>query len=71
MSVKMFSFKLKESFISPDILAYPLDEGEYILDTDASDVAIGGVSSQIQNGSESHNIWEPISKQIREKLLHH
>lgn len=52
MSVKMFSFKLKESFISPDILAYPLDEGEYILDTDASDVAIGGVLSQIQNGSE-------------------
>lgn len=44
--------KLKESFKSPDILAYHLDEGEYILDTDASDVAIGGVLSQIQNGSK-------------------
>lgn len=44
--------KLKESFISPDILAYPLDDGEYVLDTDTSDEAIGGVLSQIQNGTE-------------------
>ena len=44
--------KLKECFSSPDILAYPLDEGDYILDTDASDMAIGGVLSQIQNGTE-------------------
>lgn len=48
---KVFT-KLKESFSSPDILAYPLDEGDYILDTDASDMAIGGVLSQIQNGTE-------------------
>lgn len=41
--------ELKESFISPDILAYPLDEGEYII---GSDVAIGGVLFQIQYGSE-------------------
>ena len=44
--------ELKVLFASPEILAYPLDEGEYILDTDASDLAIGGVLSQIQNGKE-------------------
>ena len=48
---KVFT-ELKGHFSSPDILAYPLDEGEYILDTDASDVAIGGVLSQVQNGTE-------------------
>jgi hypothetical protein len=44
--------ELKKLFTSPEILAYPLDEGEYILDTDASDSAIGGVLSQVQNGQE-------------------
>ncbi|CAC5357182.1 Retrovirus-related Pol polyprotein from transposon 17.6 [Mytilus coruscus] len=34
---------LKQQFVSPGILAYPRDEGEYILDTDASDDAIGAV----------------------------
>ena len=29
-----------------------MDEEKYILDTDANDVAIGGVLSQIQNGTE-------------------
>jgi hypothetical protein len=44
--------KLKELFISSAILAYPLNDGEYILDTDASDEAIGVVLSQIQNRTE-------------------
>jgi hypothetical protein len=33
-------------------MAYPEDEGEYILDTDACDVSIGCVLSQIQDGRE-------------------
>ena len=33
-------------------MAYPQDTGEYILDTDASDKAMGAVLSQIQNGEE-------------------
>ena len=31
-------------------MAYPLDSGQYLLDTDASDVAIGAVLNQTQNG---------------------
>ena len=38
---------LKEALVSPPIMAYPLDTGEYILDCDSSDYAIGGVLSQI------------------------
>ncbi|CAC5413534.1 unnamed protein product [Mytilus coruscus] len=41
---------LKQQFVSPGILAYPRDEGEYILDTDASDDAIGAVLQQVQYG---------------------
>ena len=41
---------LKEALVSPPIMAYPLDTGEYILDCDSSDYAIGGVLSQIQGG---------------------
>jgi DNA-binding IscR family transcriptional regulator len=33
-------------------MAYPRDEGGYILDTDACDVSIGTVLSQIQDGQE-------------------
>ena len=43
---------LKEKLASPPVLAYPKDEGEYILDTDASNHAIGAVLSQIQDGEE-------------------
>lgn len=44
--------KLKSILTGPEIMAYPQDEGEYILDTDASAIAIGGVLSQIQDGRE-------------------
>lgn len=44
--------KLKTVLLSPDIMAHPLDEGLYILDTDACDVSIGAVLSQIQDGRE-------------------
>jgi hypothetical protein len=42
--------KLKSALVSAPILAYPTAEGEFILDTDASDVAIGAVLSQVQEG---------------------
>ena len=44
--------KLRECLTSPPILAYPLQEETYILDTDASNFAIGAVLSQRQNGVE-------------------
>ena len=34
------------------ILAYPTDEGDYILDKDASNYSMGTVLSQVQNGEE-------------------
>ena len=43
---------LKSKLIGPDIMAFPLDQGDYILDTDASNFGIGAVLSQIQDGKE-------------------
>ena len=43
---------LKERLISSPILSYPEMTGQFILDTDACDVAIGAVLSQEQNGVE-------------------
>ena len=34
------------------VMAYPTDKDEYILDADASDLAIGGTLIQVQNGIE-------------------
>ena len=46
-------FKLKERLIQPPILAFPLETGgKFVLDTDASGVAIGAVLSQYQNNEE-------------------
>ena len=42
--------KLKTAFTSTDIMALPRDEGEFYLDTDACDTAIGAVLSQMQDG---------------------
>ena len=44
--------KLKELLISAPILSYPMKEGEFVLDTDASANGIGAVLSQVQNGQE-------------------
>ncbi len=43
---------MKASLMNSEIMAYPLDKGMFILDTDASDVGIGAVLSQIQDGRE-------------------
>lgn len=43
---------LNAALTSPQILAMPTDIGELILDTDASDLAIGAVLSQKQDGVE-------------------
>ncbi len=39
---------LKHCLIEPPILALPTDEGEFVLDTDASDIAIAGILQQYQ-----------------------
>lgn len=43
---------LKVRLTSAPILAFPRDEGQYILDTDVSDVGIGAVLSQVQDAEE-------------------
>ena len=45
--------RLKEVLVSPDVMAFPSESGQYILDTDASDKTIGAVLSQVQKGTES------------------
>ena len=44
--------QLKQLLVSPPILAYPRFEIPFVVHTDASDHAIGGVLSQIQDGKE-------------------
>lgn len=44
--------ELKRTLVSAKIMAYPRDEGEYILDTDACGTSIGCVLSQVQDGVE-------------------
>ena len=44
--------QLKESLVEPAVLAIPTKEGKFILDTDASDVAIGAELLQVQDGEE-------------------
>src|SRR6266516_3276162 len=43
---------LKERLTTHPIVAMPADKGEYVLDTDASNFAIGAVLSQQQDGEE-------------------
>jgi len=43
---------LKQALISSPILSFPTEEGEFILDTDASNHGLGAVLSQKQKGQE-------------------
>ena len=42
----------KRILTSPEIMAYPRDEGLFILDTDACGTSIGAVLSQVQDNRE-------------------
>ena len=44
--------ELKAKLVGPDITAFPCDAGTFILDTDACDVGIGAVLSQVQDSVE-------------------
>ena len=44
--------KLKQQLVTPPILTFPDFAQEFIVHTDASDVALGGVLSQVQDGLE-------------------
>ena len=44
--------RLKVALSSAPLLSFPLPSGDYVLDTDASDVGVGAVLSQVQDGVE-------------------
>jgi hypothetical protein len=46
-------FTIKEKLTSTPILGYPANTDNWILDTDAIDVAIGAVLSQVDDGRET------------------
>ena len=52
---------LKNKLISAPILAYPMDDCQYILDTDASNYALGAVLSQLQPDENGKLIERPIA----------
>ena len=43
---------LRDALVRAPILSFPTEDGDYILDTDASNFGLGGVLSQIQNNVE-------------------
>ena len=43
---------LKKTLTSTPVLAYPIPEAPFILDTDASDVTVAGILSQVQDNKE-------------------
>ena len=58
---------LKGALASPPILAMPNDTGHFVLDTDASDYAIGAVLSQVQDGVEKVIAFASRSLDQRER----
>ena len=52
---------LKSKLVSAPILAYPIDDAPFILDTDASDYAMGAVLSQMQEDEKGVLVERPIA----------
>ena len=52
---------LKESLTSAPVLSYPMKEGMFILDTDASNTSMGGVLSQMQKDGSGQWVEKPIA----------
>ena len=60
---------LQQALSSAPIVGMPRDEGDFILDTDASDLAMGAVLSQIQDGRET--VIAYASKVLKPAELHY
>ena len=65
---------LKQKLLSAPILAYPMDDCKYILDTDASNYALGAVLSQLQpdeNGTLVERAISYYSKRFNDAEQHY
>ena len=51
---------LKNMLINAPVMGYPQDEGLFILDTDASPIAMGAVLSQLQQDESSDTVTERV-----------
>ena len=60
---------LKSKLTSPPVLAYPRFTDTFIVATDASDVAVGGVLSQVQDGHE--RVLAYWSRQLQKAERHY
>ena len=52
---------LKHRFITAPVLAYPIDDARFILDTDASNDGMGAVLSQMQKDENGDLVERPIA----------
>ena len=59
---------LKACLLSAPILGFPTEEGRFVLDTDASLFAVGGVLNQIQNEEEVVIAYASRSLRISQRL---
>ena len=59
--------RVKNALCSSPILSYPQSSGMFILDTDANNIGIGVVLSQVQDKEEK--VIEYFSSETREELL--
>jgi hypothetical protein len=62
---------LKRALCSAPILAYPQPGQRFIVNTDASNVGIGGALSQVKDGQERVTELQQDAEQGREELLRH
>ena len=66
--------KMKKMLITAPVLAYPRDDCKFILDTDASNYALGAVLSQLQPDENGNLVERPIayySKRFNGAELHY
>ena len=63
---------LKQALMKVPVLGYPQSDGKYLLDTDASNQAIGAVLLQLQDGEEKpFGILQSSSQSTRATILCH
>ena len=58
---------LKTKLTSAPILSYPRDNDSFILDCDACDFGIGGVLSQVHDGSEKVIAYGGVRRFLKQR----